>query len=87
MVVEVANGHKLTTSQLCPQLKWKMQVLEFVTNLLILPAGGCELVLGMQWLCILGDVKWNFSELKMEFMQRGRRVILRGSKQAPIQLL
>ena len=31
----------------------------------MLLVGGCEVVLGMQWLSTLGDVKWNFAELGM----------------------
>ncbi|XP_071923237.1 uncharacterized protein [Coffea arabica] len=49
--------------------------------------GSCEVVLGMQWLSTLGDVKWNFADLKMEFVQRGKRVVLRGSRQHPVQVV
>nr|GEW55164.1 hypothetical protein [Tanacetum cinerariifolium] len=39
----------------------------FVTDMMILPLGGCEMVLGIQWLATLGDIKCNFNQLKMEF--------------------
>lgn len=87
LVVEVADGNKLTTQDLCPGFTWKMQGQEFKAVLLVLPIGGCELVLGMQWLTTIGDVKWNFEELRMEFMQNGHKVVLRGMKQQGLQLV
>nr|XP_027126014.1 uncharacterized protein LOC113742375 [Coffea arabica] len=87
LVVEVADRNKLTTQDLCKDFTWKMQKQEFKADLLMLPVGGCELVLGMQWLTTLGDVKWNFGELRMEFMQAGHKVVLRGIKQQGLQLI
>ncbi|KAH9605981.1 hypothetical protein KSS87_012166 [Heliosperma pusillum] len=40
--------------------------------------GGCEMVLGVQWLSSLGPVVWDFDQLKMKFMYQGKRVVLRG---------
>lgn len=54
LVVEVADGNKLTTSELCPAFSWKIQGQEFKADLLVLPVGGCEVVLGIQWLTTLG---------------------------------
>ncbi|XP_071905722.1 uncharacterized protein [Coffea arabica] len=87
LVVEVADGNKLTTQDLCPGFTWKMQGQEFKADLLVLPVGGCELVLGMQWLTTLGDVKWNFQELRMEFIRHEHKVVLRGMKQQELQLV
>lgn len=87
LTVEVADGNKLTTNELCSNFKWKMQGQEFKTELLVLPVGGCEVVLGMQWLTTIGDVKWNFGELRMEFLQNDKKVVLRGMKQHGLQLV
>ena len=57
----------------------------FTTDVMLLPLGSCEMVLGVQWLSTLGDIrKWNFKELRMEFMHNNRRVILRGTSKAPV---
>ncbi|GKF81078.1 hypothetical protein Tco_0239680, partial [Tanacetum coccineum] len=40
---------------------------------------GCDMVLGVQWLSTLGDIKWNFQELKMEFVHSNKRLTLRGT--------
>ncbi|XP_071901048.1 uncharacterized protein [Coffea arabica] len=87
LVIEVADGNKLTTQDLCKDFTWKMHGQEFKADLLMLPVGGCELVLGIQWLTTLGDVKWNFGELRMEFMQAGHKVVLRGMKRQGLQLV
>nr|GEZ66984.1 putative mitochondrial protein [Tanacetum cinerariifolium] len=39
---------------------------------------GCEMVLAIQWLATLGDIKCNFKELRMEFKYEGKKVQLRG---------
>ena len=43
------------------------------------------MVLGVQWLTTLGDIKWNFHTLRMEFTFRGKKIFLRGTKQATLQ--
>ena len=68
LIVELVDGNKLTTQDLFLGYTWKMSGQEFKTDLLVLPAGGCELVLGMQWLTTIGDVKLNFGEFRMEFV-------------------
>lgn len=40
--------------------------------------GGYEIVLGFEWLNKLGDLTWNFDLLKMEFVWKEQRVILKG---------
>ncbi|KAF3644752.1 hypothetical protein T459_23859 [Capsicum annuum] len=39
---------------------------------------GCNMVLDIQWLVTLGDVVWNFRQLKMKFSVMGKKVSLRG---------
>ncbi|GJR76407.1 putative mitochondrial protein [Tanacetum coccineum] len=35
----------------CKGFKWTLQGVEFTSDVLILPLGGCEMVLGVQWMC------------------------------------
>nr|GEY77900.1 hypothetical protein [Tanacetum cinerariifolium] len=60
---------------------------ELTFDVFILPLGGCELVLGVQWLSILGNIKWNFKDLIMDFMYNDRRRVLRGLHKAALQCL
>jgi hypothetical protein len=69
----------------CKDFQWKMNGEVFTTDVMFLPHGSCEMVLGVQWLSTLGDIrKWNFKELRMEFMHNNRRVILSGTAKAPV---
>lgn len=59
----------------------------FETDVMLLPLGGCELVLGIQWLSKLGTIQWNFKDLRMQFEYMGKKVILRGTHQAMLAWL
>ncbi|GJT81143.1 reverse transcriptase [Tanacetum coccineum] len=48
MQVEVANGNSLTSHSVCNKFKWTLQGIDFEADVLILPLGGCEMVLGIQ---------------------------------------
>nr|GEZ08286.1 hypothetical protein [Tanacetum cinerariifolium] len=58
---------------------------EFVVDAMLLPLGGCDMVLGVQWLSTLGVIKMNFQELKMKFKYQGRKVALRGTRKSCLQ--
>ncbi|XP_071694493.1 uncharacterized protein [Rutidosis leptorrhynchoides] len=85
MQVQIPGGNKITSLGDCKDFKWQMNGITFVDDMVVIPIGGCEMVLGIQWLKKLGDIKWNFEELKMVFMYKGDRVILRGNKKGMMQ--
>ena len=49
-------------------------------NFSLLELGGCDIVLGTQWLSTLGVISWNFKKLLMGFMFKGRQIWLQGIK-------
>ncbi|GKA71621.1 retrotransposon-related protein [Tanacetum coccineum] len=53
--------------------------------MMLIPLGGCEMVLGIQWLATLGDIVCNFLKLRMEFMYQWRKVAIRGVPQPALQ--
>ncbi|GKA84660.1 immune-associated nucleotide-binding protein 9 [Tanacetum coccineum] len=57
----------------------------FQANMMLIPLGGYEMVLGVQWLATLGGIVWNFVKMKMEFMYQERRVAIRGAPQLALQ--
>ncbi|GJS30434.1 reverse transcriptase [Tanacetum coccineum] len=59
----------------------------FNTDMMILPLEACEMVLGIQWLATLSDIKCNFSQLRMEFMYKNKRMTLRGTPKAAMHLM
>jgi hypothetical protein len=46
----------------------------FVIDMFIIPLGGCEMVLGCQWLRTLEPILWDFERLAMSFWRSDHRV-------------
>jgi hypothetical protein len=46
----------------------------------LLTLGGCDLVLGVDWLRLLGPILWDFVELTMKFQQGEKEVQLQGMR-------
>ncbi|GKA52116.1 transposon ty3-G gag-pol polyprotein [Tanacetum coccineum] len=44
----------------------------FETDVMILPLGGCEMVLGIHWLATLGTIQFDFKNLVMDFVNKGK---------------
>ncbi|KAG8374813.1 hypothetical protein BUALT_Bualt10G0034600 [Buddleja alternifolia] len=85
--VSVADGNKIFSSSACKNFSWKMQDVMFVADMMMIPLGGCDMVLGIQWLAQLGDIRSNLDKLTMEFMMNGRKVALRGRKPANMKVI
>ncbi|GJU60642.1 retrotransposable element Tf2 [Tanacetum coccineum] len=56
--VSVANGQVMSSVYVCKNFKWNLQGHDFVTDVMILPLGGCEMVLGIQWETSQSFLKW-----------------------------
>ncbi|KAH9699109.1 hypothetical protein KPL71_024219 [Citrus sinensis] len=87
LMMAVANGSKIASAATCKQLVWSMQGREFRADMRLIPLGGCDMVLGIQWLSQLGPILWDFKNLWMEFKWEGRRMVLRGSTAGPLKLV
>ncbi|PHT84185.1 hypothetical protein T459_12628 [Capsicum annuum] len=83
----VADGKKLQSNYFYRKLAWKMQGMTFDSDMLMLPIGGCKMVLGIQWLISLGDIMWNFKKLKMEFSIKGHKISLRGIQSTKTKII
>lgn len=77
-LVQVADGREVLTEKMCKGFKWLMQGAVFQDNLFVFPIGNCDLVLGIQWLCPLEDVKFSFRKLIIEFEYHGKLLTLQG---------
>ncbi|KAG8369604.1 hypothetical protein BUALT_Bualt14G0030900 [Buddleja alternifolia] len=51
--VPVADGNKIHNSYICKGFSSKMKGVKFTTDLITIPLGGCDMVLGVQWLVTL----------------------------------
>jgi hypothetical protein len=79
--VRIANGQQTSSPGKCEDLSLKMQGTVFQVDLYVLPLAGCDVVLGIQWLRILGPILWNFDDLTMEFQWGTKRCRLKGLQQ------
>nr|GEW16251.1 putative mitochondrial protein [Tanacetum cinerariifolium] len=78
MQVSVANGQRMMSTSVCHDFKWSLQNEVFTSDVMLLPLGGCEMVLGIQWLATLRDMQCNFKKLIMKFNHKGKQLVLRG---------
>ncbi|GJY60640.1 retrotransposable element Tf2 [Tanacetum coccineum] len=71
--VIVAGGNKMVSQYKVYGFLWSIQGYQFKTDVMLLPLGGCEMVLGIQWLSTLANIQWNFHELVMKFIYEGQK--------------
>ncbi|XP_023920704.1 uncharacterized protein LOC112032172 [Quercus suber] len=84
--VKVANGEVIKTLGVCKAVPILLQGEVFLVHLHVLSMGGCDLVLGTQWLETLGVIQWDFKLLTMNFSYDHKQVQLQGLKKANSQL-
>nr|GEU29625.1 hypothetical protein [Tanacetum cinerariifolium] len=77
LTVHVAGEKKLLNVSECKRFTWKLKEETFVTDVMLLPLGGYDMVLGIQWLSTLGDIKSNFKDLRMDFIYNNKKIVLR----------
>ena len=85
LAVTVGDGYNVASTSACKQFKWQLQGIEFCSDVMLLPLGGCEMVLGIQWLSTLGDMKCNFKKMRMEFVYNKRKMVLRGTPKSTLE--
>ncbi|GJU62053.1 retrotransposable element Tf2 [Tanacetum coccineum] len=61
--VSVANGNVMSCLYECKGFTWIFQGVTYTADVMILPLGGCDMVLEIQWLATLGSIHWNFKTL------------------------
>ena len=64
-VVEVGDGRKIECQGKCADFILEIQGLQIQQDFFIFEIGGADIVLGLEWLASLGEVKANFGNLKL----------------------
>jgi len=78
MMVEAANGGTMSCTSICKNLQWKMQGVQFQVDIFVMKLQNYDMVLGIQWLKLLGNVLSNYEERWVSFWWQNREVTLRG---------
>lgn len=81
--MRITNGKQINSPRKCGDIALKMHGIFFQVDLNVLPLAGCDVVLGIQSLRILGPILWNFDDLTIEFQWGTRRCSLKGLQQGP----
>ncbi|XP_061348530.1 uncharacterized protein LOC133293925 [Gastrolobium bilobum] len=85
--VMVGNGQTLHCQGFCPAVPVQIQHHIFLVDFYILPVQGADMVLGVQWLQVLGPVTLDYNKLTMEFQWHKETIKLKGeSHTGPISL-
>lgn len=76
--VYIASGEKLQGQGTCSAVTLSCQGTKIVVDFLLLPMGGCQVVLGVQWLRELDDIIFNFKKLQIKFTLHNKVVLWQG---------
>lgn len=82
ITVYVADGFKVHSNQECVGFHWTAQGEEFSNDFKILPLGGIDAVLGVQWLKDFNPTTFDFKELTLSFIKNGKTVVLQGKSES-----
>jgi hypothetical protein len=77
----VADRATLPCQGYCKAVSFKLQGYSFKSHLYLLSLGGCDMVLAVDWLRLLGPILWDFKVLTMKFSYMGndsKEVLLQG---------
>lgn len=77
--VTVANGSKVINKSSCIGFQWEMHGERFATDLRLLKLGGCDIVLGVDWMKTVSPISFDFNKLEVTFEKHGRKLTLAGS--------
>ncbi|KAL4363523.1 hypothetical protein GQ457_04G038370 [Hibiscus cannabinus] len=80
LVITVANGEKLLSNAKSNQLEWKMQGYLFEHDFRVLPMGGSDMVLGVDWMRKYSPIVMDFNAMTLSFKREEQNIILQGGK-------
>lgn len=83
--VAVADGSRIEISGRISKFKWYFQNHLFQDDMMVIPLGCHDMVLGVQWLQKLGPITWDFHELEMKFKWENKKITLHGIKQGSVR--
>ncbi|KAK6139155.1 hypothetical protein DH2020_027104 [Rehmannia glutinosa] len=74
ILVKVANGQRMVSSQRAANFKWVMQGQTFTYSLRLLENEGCDLILGGDWLKSCTPIELDYDNMTFTVTLKGKRV-------------
>ena len=81
LTVTVGNGNKVVNKSTYAGFCWEMRGETFETDLRLLKFGGCDVVLGVDWMKYVSPICFNFNRMEVTFEKEGKKMTLVGSKE------
>ena len=72
LLVTVANGSSTNTNSMITDFQWSMQGETFSAEVRLLPLGGCDMVLGVQWLREVGPIGMDLKDMCFSIQYKGK---------------
>lgn len=80
--VKIANGELITCSLEIPDCMWGLQGHTFRSDFKVLPLGGYDIILGMDWLSLHSPMHIHWAEKWLRFDHKGKEIVLKGIQPA-----
>lgn len=85
-IVLVGNGDHMRYRGVCPNVTILIADTTLVVDLYVTPFHGADIVLGVDWLRLLGQVTFDYSEFIISFVHHGRLIVLCGDSPAALSI-
>ncbi|CAB4282646.1 unnamed protein product [Prunus armeniaca] len=83
--VMITNGGQVQSKGCCAAVPLAIGTYIYTSDMFALPLGGCDIVLGVQWLRTLCPILWDFERLTMKSRHGNEQICLSSSKPHPSQ--
>ena len=83
----VANGSTLPCKGKCRNVHIYIGDYNLHSKMFSMPLGGCDVILGTQWLHALGPILWDFAKLWMQFSVNGKKHTLNGLQPRSLRII
>jgi hypothetical protein len=85
--IMISNGGSMKCGGQCENVKLQMGDYSLKTHMFSIEMGGCDIVLGVEWLRTLGPITMDFLELYMSFKKDGHSYTLKGLKVGSLEIV
>lgn len=77
----MANGQKIVSMKVCPNVKWKMHGQDYLEDLRVLQLGSCDMILGLDWMRKHTLITFDFDNSTLLLKKEGLIIELLGVKE------
>ena len=83
----ISSGGTLPCNGKCRNVRISIEDYNLHSNMFSIPLGGCDVILGTQWLRTLWPILWDFVELWMQFSVNGKKHTFKGLQTGSLNII